>query len=297
MKEILTSLAIAVVAVLLCFGLAGIIGLKFGDPVKPGVSAPDRPGEPSPGDNAPSCEGDKVYGISRQSIDSTVRFRRRGSRYVVFGSGEVVAETADHYVVMTNHHVAGGKGTRNEIDLFSNGHLVKTVKVPVFQSWYKSGDSKDIAISHIPKSSLDGLKLSVVPLAPRGWVKDHIQPGATITTIGCSDGRWPRARSGNLLDRRNGLLYIEPTSIGGDSGGPVYNETGEYVIGVTAWSLRQDGREVCLSMTSDRVHDIMEGIVSGTQKLPEGAKEIDAELPPKDSSLPIGALQVEQAKE
>jgi len=261
-------------------------------PVRP------APQEPAAGPEDPQDSEPVFYGISRQSIDSTVRFRRRGNRFVTFGSGEVIAEAGDHYVAMSNHHVTDRKGTRNEIDLFSNGHLVKTVKMPVKQSWYKAGQSVDVSVTAIKKSSLGDLKLSVVPLAPRGWVKENIQPGDTITTIGCSDGRWPRARSGNVLDRRNGLLYIEPTSIGGDSGGPVYEATGQYVMGVTAWSLRMDnGKEVCLSMTSDRIHDIMEGIVSGTFALPEGAKEIDTSSDHTDLSLPFGALQVEQAKD
>lgn len=213
-------------------------------------------------------------GLPQKVFDNTVRIRNREGT----GSGSVIADLGDAYEIETNHHVAGAKGARNVIDIWSGGDLAHSVPRPTEQSWFENGKSKDVAILRIPKSVLRGKSLSVIPPAPPGYSKT-LKKGDKVFMVGCSDGRWPRARCGNVLKVTNGLIYYDPKSIGGDSGSAVYHYDIEsqkwYDVGRTAWAIMDNNRWVGLAMTTDRVYAIREGRVSSGWKLPTGAKPLD----------------------
>ena len=215
-------------------------------------------------------------------VDATVRIRRAAGRFTNFGSGVVVKETDQSYVVVTNHHVANRRGTVNTIDVFNWGYHVASIQAATVRSWFRDGHSKDIAILNIPKSKLGG-EMPVIPLSEYG--KSKLKKNDRIMTAGSSDGRWTRLRVGHVLKIERGLIYYLPQSIGGDSGGPVFSADGKEVVGITAWAIQdQKGRWVGLAMTADRVNDIMSGRVTGNDFfLPKGAvpiTELSLELPP-----------------
>ena len=208
-------------------------------------------------------------------FDTTVRLRNNQGT----GSGSVVADLGDVYEIETNHHVAGRRGTRNIIDIWQGGDVIASLESRTAQSWYESSKSKDVAILRVPKSQLGDKPLAVIPTAPPGY-ESKIKPGDKVYMIGCSDARWPRARCGNVLSIKGGLIYYDPKSIGGDSGSGVYHfsipDQKWYCVGRTAWAIEaRRGKWVGLAMSSDRVRAIRAGEVSTGWILPTGAKRLD----------------------
>ena len=221
-------------------------------------------------------------------IDCTVRVQRPNGRGYTVGSGSIFMEGEDFYGGITNYHVAEGPGTTNYVDSWNYGRQNERIKTSVSKSWFTSGKSRDVAVMRIPKDQLDG-EMPVIPLAPYGTTK-NLEPGQTIFTVGSSNGRWPRLRCGTIVEVKNGLIYYEPTSISGDSGGPVYSADGKTQIGLTAWKIEVNGKKLGLAMSSDRVHDIINGRVSSyDETLPEGAEQIV-----HNEDLPFNAVRVPQ---
>lgn len=256
------------------------------------------PDDAAPPEPEPKPEPQKIDfdGLAQIVFDTTVRIRNRNGT----GSGSCVADLGDVYEIESNHHVAGDPGKRNIIDIWSGGDLVDSTPETTVNSWFENGRSKDVAILHVKKSKLSR-PMAVVPTAPHGYSKT-IKPGDKVYTIGCSDGRWPRARCGNVLLTEDGLIYYDPKSIGGDSGSGVYHfsiaDQKWYCVGRTAWAIRENNRWVGLAMDSDRVHAIREGRVSTGWKLPTGAIPIDEidfgdDARKPDFDLPNTALRLD----
>ena len=213
-------------------------------------------------------------------------------RSMVTGSGSIFMETEDYYGILTNHHVASNPGTVNEIDVWNYGRLAGEVKTKTYRSWFTNGASRDVAVLRIKKDSLPG-PMPVIPLAPYGSSK-NLKAGMTLFTVGCSNGRWPRLRVGNIVEVRNGVIFYEPASIPGDSGGPCYSADGKTQIGLTAWRIERNGKTLGMAMTSDRVHDIINGRTSsGDFALPEGAVQLKQDL---CEELPLTATRVPKFK-
>jgi len=244
-------------------------------------------------------------GLSQDCFDTSVRIRSRNSigsasavRYLkIVDSSVTQVESplvATHVEFETNRHVAGDRGDRHVVDVWYEGKLVSSVDCRTDDSWFQSGVSKDIATIIVSLESLGGA-VPVVPSAPYG--EADIQVGEKIFTVGCSDGRVPRARCGSVLKVADGLIYYLPKSISGDSGSAVFKYSSQRdaweVIGRTAWAMQVDGKWIGLAMTSDRVADIRAGRVSaGNFSLPEGAIPISTVC----ENLPKGAVTCDQVK-
>ena len=244
-------------------------------------------------------------GLSQDCFDTSVRIRSKNSigsasavRYLK--SVDSTVSTVDspldatHVEFETNRHVAGDRGTKHVIDVWYEGKLVSSVNCQTDDSWFKSGVSKDIATIIVSLETLGGA-VPVVPAAPYG--KSDIKVGEKIFTVGCSDGRVPRARCGNVLQVSGGLIYYLPQSISGDSGSAVFKYSSKRdaweVIGRTAWAMQVNGKWIGLAMTSDRVSDIRAGRVSaGSFDLPEGAVCLSTIC----NGLPDGAVTCDQLK-
>jgi len=244
-------------------------------------------------------------GLAQDCFDASVRIRSRNSigsasavRYLrtVDSTVSTVDSVLDatHVEFETNRHVAGDRGTRHVVDVWYEGKLVSSVNCQTDDSWFESGISKDIATIVVSLETLGGA-VPIVPSAPYG--EADLKAGEKIFTVGCSDGRVPRARCGSILQVSNGLIYYIPKSISGDSGSAVFKYSSQRdaweVVGRTAWAMQVDGRWIGLAMTSDRVADIRAGRVSaGNFDLPEGAVSLSTIC----SSLPEGAVTCDQVK-
>ena len=244
-------------------------------------------------------------GLAQDCFDASVRIRSRNS----IGSASAVkylktvdstVSTVDsvldatHVEFETNRHVAGDRGTRHVVDVWYEGKLVSSVNCQTDDSWFESGISKDIATIVVSLETLGGA-VPIVPSAPYG--EADLQAGEKIFTVGCSDGRVPRARCGSILQVSDGLIYYLPKSISGDSGSAVFKYSSQRdaweVVGRTAWAMQVGGRWIGLAMTSDRVADIRAGRVSaGNFDLPEGAVSLSTIC----NSLPEGAVTCDQVK-
>jgi len=254
---------------------------------------------------APSIPVLEFDGLAQDCFDASVRIRSRNS----IGSASAVkylktvdstVSTVDsvldatHVEFETNRHVAGDRGTRHVVDVWYEGKLVSSVNCQTDDSWFESGISKDIATIVVSLETLGGA-VPIVPSAPYG--EADLKAGEKIFTVGCSDGRVPRARCGSILQVSDGLIYYIPKSISGDSGSAVFKYSSQRdaweVVGRTAWAMQVDGRWIGLAMTSDRVADIRAGRVSaGNFDLPEGAVSLSTIC----SSLPEGAVTCDQVK-
>ena len=244
-------------------------------------------------------------GLAQDCFDASVRIRSRNSigsasavRYLK--SVDSTVSTVDspleatHVEFETNRHVAGDRGNRHVVDVWYEGELVSSVNCQTDDSWFESGVSKDIATIVVSLETLGGA-VPIVPAAPYG--EADLQVGEKIFTVGCSDGRVPRARCGAILQISDGLIYYLPKSISGDSGSAVFKYSSKRdaweVVGRTAWAMQVDGKWIGLAMTSDRVADIRAGRVSaGNFDLPEGAVSLSTIC----SSLPEGAVTCDQVK-
>lgn len=254
---------------------------------------------------APSIPVLEFDGLAQDCFDASVRIRSRNSigsasavRYLktVDSTVSTVDSVLDatHVEFETNRHVAGDRGTRHVVDVWYEGELVSSVNCQTDDSWFESGISKDIATIVVSLETLGGA-VPIVPTAPYG--EADLKAGEKIFTVGCSDGRVPRARCGAILQVSDGLIYYLPKSISGDSGSAVFKYSSQRdaweVVGRTAWAMQVDGRWIGLAMTSDRVADIRAGRVSaGNFDLPEGAVSLSTIC----SSLPEGAVTCDQVK-
>jgi hypothetical protein len=237
---------------------------------------------------------DDFDGLSQDVFNTTVRIRNNTGT----GSGSVISDLGESYEIETNHHVAGRGGSPLVVDIWYDGDLVGSYRSQSKRSWFEDGKSKDIAVIEIPKKDLSG-PLAVVPTAPEGFAQ-KVKTGDKVYMIGCANGRWPRARCGNVLDHKNGLIWYEPESIGGDSGSGVYyfdKDSQKWLcVGRTAWAIQVNGKWQGLAMDSDRVRAIREGRVSEGWDLPEGAVPIETIQqcePDSPIALPHGAMRLD----
>lgn len=244
-------------------------------------------------------------GLAQDCFDASVRIRSRNSigsasavRYLknVDSTVSTVDSVLDatHVEFETNRHVAGDRGTRHVVDVWYEGELVSSVNCQTDDSWFESGISKDIATIVVSLETLGGA-VPIVPTAPYG--EADLKAGEKIFTVGCSDGRVPRARCGSILQVSNGLVYYLPKSISGDSGSAVFKYSSQRdaweVVGRTAWAMQVDGKWIGLAMTSDRVADIRAGrVAAGNFDLPEGAVPLSVAC----GGLPEGAVTCDQIK-
>lgn len=254
---------------------------------------------------APSVPVLEFDGLAQDCFDASVRIRSRNSigsasavRYLktVDSTVSTVDSVLDatHVEFETNRHVAGDRGTRHVVDVWYEGELVSSVNCQTDDSWFESGISKDIATIVVSLETLGGA-VPIVPTAPYG--EADLKAGEKIFTVGCSDGRVPRARCGSILQVSNGLVYYLPKSISGDSGSAVFKYSSERdaweVVGRTAWAMQVDGKWIGLAMTSDRVADIRAGrVAAGNFDLPEGAVPLSVAC----GGLPEGAVTCDQIK-
>ena len=239
-------------------------------------------------------------GLAQSVFDAAIRVRSNGSTgsasaigYLRKKGQEYYPETdilnATHVEFETNRHVAMDRGRQHVIDVWNGGDLVASTKAKTCESWFENSVAKDLATIVVSLEDLGGAQ-PVIPLAPYGV--DDLKVGDLVFSVGCSDGRQPRARAGDVVKIKNGLLYYDPKSIPGDSGGGLFRWSIDRqqweTVGRTAWAIQTPTGWQGLAMTADRIHDIKAGRVSAGWELPAGA------VPIQDlGKLPAGAVRLD----
>jgi hypothetical protein len=244
-------------------------------------------------------------GLAQECFDSTARVRSSGSigtasaiRYLIKKDSEYIETKnvleASHVEYESNRHVCGDRGRNHVLDIWFEGDLVASQDCKTNESWFQDGVSKDLATIICSLSDLQGVP-PVVSYAP--YDSNPVAVGDKVFTIGCSDGRVPRARCSDVIRVEGDLIYYSPKSVPGDSGGGIYKfnpgRDAWEIVGRTAWAIKQGGEWVGLGMSSQRVWDIKSGRVSSKPFfLPEGAVQIDRQ----GTQLPAGAVTIDQVK-
>ena len=203
-------------------------------------------------------------GIPFDAVDAVVRIKRPvDQNRSIIGSGFIIGEDAGDYLILSNHHVTTN-GRPLKIDFFDDGFIVDDDQGAKAAESYL-GDRLDVSITRVPKSEVPA-DMPSVDLAARDYVP---AVGDKIVSIGCSDGRWPRARVGHV-DAISGegfgkRIIYSPNSIGGDSGGILLDATGSTAIGLTAWTNGRQGM-------AQTVEGIYEGL-ERAKKTPPPARQ------------------------
>lgn len=238
-------------------------------------------------ENAPDSDV-KPDGLPLDNIDAVGRVHHNGGT----GTCCIGESDANFYYARTNFHVAGGVGSICTIEFWNDGELQKPVRAEVVEAYFDNNKSKDISILKIRKSDLAG-PMPVIPFAPYGN-DAKLKVGDRIWQVGNDSGRWTNAERGRIVKLTPGLIYYLPKSIPGNSGGPVYDSSGRFQIGVTAWytTIEINGKPtvVGLAMSSDRVRDFRAGRASSFNDALPANTHIASTA--SDSNLPVGATQV-----
>ncbi|TWU39326.1 S1 family peptidase [Novipirellula artificiosorum] len=171
--------------------------------------------------------------------EATVRIRNGNS----MGSGTVFRESADHFYVLTNAHVAGTDlGNQVSLEFWKDGHQSRPVTGQTVAVAYIPRAYRDIAVVRVAKQTLGSYRPPVIPLAGEQDSVDY----RAIFSVGCAAGRWPTAFEGFALRRNtNGgdTIHFVPMPAGGRSGSAIFDVLGEVpkIVGLIAWRSSDDG--------------------------------------------------------
>lgn len=173
---------------------------------------------------------------------STCRIRAGGGS----GSGCVYSVDERAVYVLTNYHVAGRTGSQVTCTFVARGYQSQALPGRVIWTSYSPNHHRDMAIVAIDISLFGNRVPKAIPLAREGY---RLQAGQTITTVGSPRAEWQSARVGHVDDVRNDVVVFTPAAIPGQSGSAIFDEGGERIVGLIAWSDGGHG----LAMTSEEI--------------------------------------------
>ncbi len=164
------------------------------------------------------------------------------------GTGAVVDARNGRALVLTCGHLfreSGGRGAI-EISLFTAGAGGAEVRGTVPGELLDYDLERDLALVRFEMQG----QVPVTPVAPLGT---QLEPGAPVTSVGCSHGENPTAWSTRIttINRYQGYPNVEAARapVEGRSGGPLYNAQGQ-VIGVCFAANPEDDEGLYASLAS-----------------------------------------------
>jgi len=222
--------------------------------------------------NVPNDRLQRVY-------EATVRVSVSGG----IGTGTVFHEDEKHYYILTNEHVISGNPYAN-IE-FSKAHWPSgKIRGKVIAKKHTSGLSIDVAIVRITKSSINNVKLPVIPIGRTAPTMET----RLLLTCGCQAGARPSLQQCIIVERRNNLIKYRPTSLPGRSGSALTDPEGKEILGLVAW-MSGGSNSVGMAMSCTSIRQWCYDAVNGVNNT-----DVILELPDTDpvSPLPEGAFEI-----
>lgn len=248
-KKSSNKLWIILVAVALCAALVGALGggflsyLLLSDEIDSNITvdreeddddkdkdedAGDDDNKDSPSDNTSNSAkpsgtltGEEIYA---QNVNSTVTILADNS----IGSGFIYATNGDIAYIVTNHHVVSG-AKNYRVVLYNETELSATL--------LGSDKKNDIAVLKVQQAGLKAVTLGD---------SDRVMVGQTIYAIGAPLGTLPFSISSGIVSGLKRQISVSGTTMtlmqtdcpinSGNSGGAVFNTSGEVVAVVVAKS-------------------------------------------------------------
>lgn len=148
------------------------------------------------------------------------------------GSGTVFFRDADqNCFVLTNYHVAGGKGSRCGIEFWTaEGKLLSAAPGVVVQAEIDDGWT-DISVVRVHADQMPSDRIDPVPIAAQG---SHVEPAAMITSCGSPGGTWQTLFRGQTFKADERRMEFHPRPGGGRSGSSVVVDG--QIVGLLTWS-------------------------------------------------------------
>jgi len=173
------------------------------------------------------------------------------------GSGVVYREDDDSLFLLTAAHILKEKKefsivedgpkhefarTRIMVHLFTNGFSSPLVDAKLHWSQLNgSSVYNDMAMLSVEKKSLGRYPLpKPIPLADKDRT---IKLNERIMSCGCPNMSWPTAWLGHVSETPFSVdcFKFQPPPIGGRSGSAIFDNDGNYVVGILIWKARVDG--------------------------------------------------------
>ncbi len=185
-----------------------------------------------------------LFGQSAQAalsdcIDATCRITAADGK----GTGCVFEIGETKVFVLTNAHVVKDQSIAH-CEFWRHGHKSKPLPGRVIARVLN--DRCDAAIISLDRSKFPLLP-RVVPIAPRGTV---LQPGQTVTSVGCAKGAWSTGWKGHVLSYTNGDLRFLPVPAGGRSGSAIFDADGTMIVGLLRARNEDDTQGIACSLES-----------------------------------------------
>lgn len=174
------------------------------------------------------------------------------------GSGVVFDDDEYDLLVLTAGHVVKSASV---VHLYGyvNGH--QTPAAVGYVVWCDLNGMKhdfdtidDLALIRVPKSAFSRGDLpSIKRLAAANSV---LADKSSIFSVGCPTGNWPSGFLGHVTSQRRRLFWFVPNIVVGRSGSPVFDQSGEVVLGIVIWY--NDATGVSTAVSFRAIHDAIQ---------------------------------------
>lgn len=146
------------------------------------------------------------------------------------GSGTVFyLDTQDNAYILTNHHVAGRRGSRVGVEFWTEGKLLPQVPGIVVEAQIDGGYT-DVAVVKIAAADLPGTP-GFVQLAKPG---ESVAVETVIMSLGSPGGTWQTRFTGRVFKSDKTRMEFYPRPGGGRSGSSVQRDG--KIVGLLTWS-------------------------------------------------------------
>ncbi len=183
-------------------------------------------------------------------LAASVRIRVKTAQFYDYGSGTIIDARNNRALILTCGHLfrdyAKEKGGTIEVDMFGQSPLQNV------EARYICHDlESDLGLISIPLSH----PVQTIPVAPLDYQAIR---GATVSSVGCDNGRAPTVQPGQVVAINRYLgpanIHASGSSVQGRSGGGLFSKEG-YIIGVTL--ANESGENQALYCSYPAIHQML----------------------------------------